>query len=278
MKILAIEFSSCQRSVAVIEERATSAVSTGVCKPGSVCSEDIPSPPLEERARERRLLVSDYPCTSNRFTEAEVIAKDPPRAFGPRAGAKDAAAPAPALSLVEAALRQAGMEREHIESVAVGLGPGSYNGIRAAIALAQGWQLAREVKVLGISSVECIAAQAQADGILGRILVVIDAQRGEFYLAGWEISPEERREIEPLRLATLADAQAREEAGDLLVGPEVSKWFPSGRVVFPRSAMLGRLAAQRTNFIPGERLEPIYLRETTFVKAPPPRILPGVEG
>ncbi len=31
------------------------------------------------------------------------------------------------------------------------------------------------------------------------------------------------------------------------------------------------MAASRTDFLPGEKLEPIYLRETAFVKAPPPR-------
>src|SRR4051794_20423072 len=62
-----------------------------------------------------------------------------------------------AFALIEQALQQARMEREEIDCVAVGLGPGSYTGIRAAIAFAQGWQLAREVKLVGISSVECLA-------------------------------------------------------------------------------------------------------------------------
>jgi len=47
----------------------------------------------------------------------------------------------------------------------------------------------------------------------------------------------------------------------------------AGRVVLPRAVTIARLAATRTDFLPGEKLEPIYLRETTFVKAPPPRIL-----
>ena len=39
-------------------------------------------------------------------------------------------------------------------------------------------------------------------------------------------------------------------------------------------ATLGQLARHRTDFNAGERIEPIYLRETCFVKAPPPRITP----
>jgi tRNA threonylcarbamoyl adenosine modification protein YeaZ len=221
MKILALEFSSPQRSVAVVHGRADA---------GPLC--------LGEAIE-----------TGGRSTNA--------------------------LGLVEDALRQAQLDRAQIECLAIGLGPGSYNGMRLAIALAQGWQLARPVKLLGISSAECLAAQAQAEGIFGRVEIVIDAQRNELYLAGYDLGPQARREIEPLRLATLAEAQARQQAGATLIGPEVAKWFPAGRVLFPRAATLGQLARDRTDFVAGERMEPIYLRETRFVKAPPLRILPA---
>ena len=103
---------------------------------------------------------------------------------------------------------------------------------------------------------------------------MIDAQRGEFYLAGYDLSLEARLETEPLRLASLSDVQARQQAGGILIGPEVTKWFPGSRVLHPRAAALARLARGRTDFVPGEEIKPIYLRETHFVKAPPPRILP----
>jgi tRNA threonylcarbamoyl adenosine modification protein YeaZ len=180
-----------------------------------------------------------------------------------------------ALGLVEEALRQAQLNRAQIECLAVGLGPGSYTGIRLAIALAQGWQLASPVKLLGISTAECLVAQAQAEGMTGRVEVVIDAQRNEFYLAGYDLSPQARRETEPLRLCALAEVQARQQAGGTLIGPEVTRWFPGGRVLFPRAVILGQLARSRTDFAAGEHLEPVYLRETRFVKAPPPRILPA---
>src|SRR6185436_9866222 len=107
-----------------------------------------------------------------------------------------------AFALIEAALRQAGWEREDVECIAVGLGPGSYTGIRVAISLAQGWQLAREVRILGISSVECIAARAQAEGRYGKVGIAIDAQRNEFYFAQYEINQGGYAEIEPLHIAT----------------------------------------------------------------------------
>src|SRR5262245_27101185 len=100
MKILALEFSSSQRSVAVVHRRG-------------------------DRAAEKL---------------GEAIEA------GGRAGN--------AFATIDELLRTAGLEREQIECVAVGLGPGSYTGIRAAISIAQGWQLARETALLGISSVD----------------------------------------------------------------------------------------------------------------------------
>ena len=220
MKILALEFSTDQRSVAVVH---------GGGKPGLPESSEV----VESGGRATR-------------------------AFG----------------LIDEALRQAQLEREQIECLAVGLGPGSYNGIRVAIALAQGWQLARDVKILGVSSAEAIAAQAREEGLSGPVTIVIDAQRGEFYRGGYEVTAGGLRELQPLRLASLAELDAEAQAGGLLIGPEATKWFPAARVVFPRAATLGRLALGRADFLPGEKVEPIYLRATTFVKAPPPRPLP----
>ena len=179
-----------------------------------------------------------------------------------------------AFGMIEDALREAGLEREQIEVIAVGLGPGSYTGIRVALSVAQGWQLASPnggVKLLGISSAECVAAQAQAEKISGRVHVVIDAQRNEFYLAAYDISTADRKEAGPLRIVTRAEAEARAGANERLIGPEVTRWFPNGRMVFPHAAVLGKLALSRNDFVAGDKLEPIYLRETNFVKAPPGR-------
>jgi tRNA threonylcarbamoyladenosine biosynthesis protein TsaB len=172
-----------------------------------------------------------------------------------------------ALGLIEKALAEAGLNRTAIEVIAVGLGPGSYTGIRAAIAVAQGWQLATGVKLLGVSSAEAIAAQAQAENIFGRVNVVIDAQRGEFYLATWELSAAGRQEISPLRIVTTEEIVARQTAGEIFAGPE------GQRVIHPAASIIGRLAAGKTDFVTGEALAPIYLRETTFVKTGAVRVI-----
>jgi tRNA threonylcarbamoyl adenosine modification protein YeaZ len=221
MKILALEFSSAQRSIAVFDGALPA--SGGV---------------------------------------SEVVETGPP--------------PTKAFAMIEEVLKQGRLEREQVERLAIGIGPGSYSGIRSAIAIAQGWQMGRPVTVIGISSADCIAAQAQAEGILGSIQVGIDAQRKEFYLADYELDATGWRETGPLRLVAVSELESREKAGKssaLLVGPESDRF--GGRRLFPSAATLARLAVARNQPLPANKIEPIYLRATTFVKAPPPRKLPS---
>src|SRR6059036_3923993 len=120
MKILALEFSSSRRSVAVLTASGKSAAAS-----------------------------SNEPQRSTR-----------------------------ALALITQALAKASLNRTEIDCIAVGLGPGSYTGIRVAISIAQGWQLATGVKLLGISSADAIAERARLDGLTGQVTCVIDATRG----------------------------------------------------------------------------------------------------
>ena len=169
-----------------------------------------------------------------------------------------------AFGMIENVLAAANIGRQEIELLAVGLGPGSYTGIRAAIAIAQGWQLARKVKLTGIGSVECLAAQAQAEKLFSPLNVVIDAQRGEFYVGTYDVSAAGCEELAPLKIVTAAQVGALAEK--TLAGPGVTTWFPAGKNLFPSAAMLALLAAGRKDFSLGEKLEPVYLREAAFLK------------
>jgi tRNA threonylcarbamoyl adenosine modification protein YeaZ len=172
-----------------------------------------------------------------------------------------------AMELIEAALREAGVEREAIECIAIGIGPGSYTGIRTAIALAQGWELSRGVKLLGISSIDVLAATARAAGLRGAIWTAIDAHRGDFYSADCEVSDTGFEWMGSVKI--IARNELLRVAGKMILGPEADHL--GGIAMFPEAIQLGLLAAGRSEFVAGEKLEPIYLREAHFVKAPPPR-------
>jgi tRNA threonylcarbamoyl adenosine modification protein YeaZ len=175
------------------------------------------------------------------------------------------------FALIQSALQEAGVKREEIDCLAVGIGPGSYTGIRMAISVVQGWHAALGTKLLAISSVDCLAAGAHVGGLHGETDFIIDAQRGEFYLAAYEITPAGCREVESLRLVPAAQVEERLRAGRRVLGPDAARAFPSAKDFFPDAAMLAKLAASRTDFLRPEQLEPIYLRPVSFVKAPPPR-------
>ena len=180
-----------------------------------------------------------------------------------------------AFHLIETALSMAQIEREAIDVLCVGLGPGSYTGIRSALALVEGWELARGTRVLGINSVEVLARQAALARFAGTVNFVIDAQRGEFYLARYVFEDPGARADQPLQITTRTEIQRRLAAGETVAGPDAGRWCPGARDFFPSPGVLAVLAAARTDFVPAGDLAPVYLRETAFIKAPPPRAAPS---
>lgn len=176
-----------------------------------------------------------------------------------------------AFQLITTVLKDAAWERENVDAIAVGLGPGSYHGIRVAIAIAQGWSMGKQVRLIGVSSADALAAMLALKGQQEPFTVVIDAQRGEFYRADYTVESGVAREVGALRLAKAADIQECLKSGRNLFGPDLSGRLPGIREAFPAATTVGYLAARLPLETPGASLEPIYLRETSFVKAPPPR-------
>ncbi|HTH48825.1 MAG TPA: tRNA (adenosine(37)-N6)-threonylcarbamoyltransferase complex dimerization subunit type 1 TsaB [Candidatus Limnocylindria bacterium] len=174
----------------------------------------------------------------------------------------------PVFALIADVLARAGVAREAVECVAVGIGPGSYTGVRLAISVAQGWRLASGVKVAGVNSFDTLALAEAAAG-LGRVLLAVDAQRQEFAVA----FAEEGRLVSPIHLASMAELKSQLAQGAVVAGPEVQRLLGGGVELFPSAAIAAQLAESRAMFVPAETLAPVYLREAAFVKAPPPRVV-----
>ena len=78
--------------------------------------------------------------------------------------------------------------------IVVGIGPGTFTGVRIAVATARGLSLALDVPVLGVSSLSALAAAAAAQEGPGRpgaelaaLVPVIDARRGQVFYAVYEV-------------------------------------------------------------------------------------------
>jgi tRNA threonylcarbamoyladenosine biosynthesis protein TsaB len=78
------------------------------------------------------------------------------------------------------ALEQAGLKASEIDLFAVGLGPGSFTGVRIGVATAKGLALAERKPLVGLSSLQVIARGMPAGELRA---VAIDAHKGELYCA-----------------------------------------------------------------------------------------------
>ncbi|AYG94633.1 tRNA (adenosine(37)-N6)-threonylcarbamoyltransferase complex dimerization subunit type 1 TsaB [Brevundimonas naejangsanensis] len=164
-----------------------------------------------------------------------------------------------------------------IERIGVTVGPGSFTGLRVGLAFALGLGAALDRPVVGISTLDALAASVPADGL---VAAVIDARRGQVYARLF-------RDGAPLGQA---EALPRETARDRIraeAGEAAPTLVGSGAAVlaeaFPElaDAILHPLPAPAVEAIAALALaadpatappQPLYLRAPD---ATPPSRLPG---
>ena len=139
------------------------------------------------------------------------------------------------------------------DEIVVGLGPGSYAGVRIAIASAIGLRAAVRAKLLGIASICALDVEERDYWVIG------DARRQSFYLA--RVS--DGRVIEGPTLLPAADLQTRiTEATTPVYSSEKLPQFPQAKLAYPMARRLAELARlQSAEIDDSHPLEPIYLRE-----------------
>jgi tRNA threonylcarbamoyladenosine biosynthesis protein TsaB len=125
--------------------------------------------------------------------------------------------------LIEQVLAEAGWSPRQLERIAVGTGPGSFTGLRVGIAFAQGLGEGLGIPLVGVSSLQAMAAAVSAQDRRLRV-PLLDARRGEFFVAAY--APD-GSELLPAQIAR--DARAVEQlvaelpAAALLIG---AAWDP----------------------------------------------------
>ncbi len=85
------------------------------------------------------------------------------------------------IPFVDEVLREAGIEKRQLNAIAVGIGPGSYTGLRIGVSTAKGLAYTLGIPVIAISTLECIAEPFL--NLAEHCRPLIDARRMEVFTA-----------------------------------------------------------------------------------------------
>ena len=162
------------------------------------------------------------------------------------------------LADADALLREAGYTPGDLSALAVGVGPGSFTGLRIGLAAARGLALGLELPVAGVSTLAALAAGAPG------ALAVVDAHRREVFVlaAGEPVAvPPEDLELEPGTVC-VGDGAVRHRAVLEAAGAEVPP--RESELHLPRARFHALLAH---DFGPAELVEPVYVRRPDAERA-----------
>lgn len=161
---------------------------------------------------------------------------DPPAGERPRHAAR-------VLALARELLDAHGLDFPALDRVVVGVGPGSFTGLRIGVATARALALAADAELVGVSSLRALAAPALAAQPGQVVLAMLDARRGEAFVAAWRGDDEvlAPRTAGPEELAGLV-AQGWLGVGDGALRFE-SHLTSAGVVVAPPDCGLHRVRA-----------------------------------
>jgi len=162
-----------------------------------------------------------------------------------------------------------GLKFSDIDRFAVTTGPGSFTGIRVALAAAHGLALGTGKPIVGVTVFEAMAAAARAPF---RLLVAIDSRRAELFVQMFDPTGAPSAEPAMLPPGAVADWAGPGEltlTGDAarLVAPHLTgrvENLPEDWAAHVDPAVVARLAASRS---PGPPPAPFYLRPPDAVPA-----------
>jgi len=179
------------------------------------------------------------------------------------------------LGLIAAMMAATSTGWDSLDAVAISQGPGSFTGLRIGMAAAKGIAMAAGVPLLGVSTLDGLAAQVP--GLTLPLCCLLDARKQQVYAGFYRLFDDRyRRAGEPLVLSPSALIDRIQEP-TLVAGPGIAagaaslaahplaRLLPSA-ALHPRAALIGFLAAEGLAAGPvgsvggGTELVPSYVR------------------
>ncbi len=188
---------------------------------------------------------------------------------------------------VDELLEELGLEPKDLDAVAVGIGPGSYTGLRIGVSFAKGLCYGLNIPLIGIGSLESLAQVAMEDfeaGILpvenwaeARLCPMVDARRMEVYTRVYTSKGEPLTEVaaEIIDEKSFAEYRGQSDAPFVIFGNGAQKCVEvlEGSVyveVAPSVRGLVQLAQQaydEEQFEDIAYFEPFYLKDFVVTKS-----------
>lgn len=171
---------------------------------------------------------------------------------------------------LDALLRELGRRPADLARIVVGLGPGSFTGLRVGIATALGLARATGAALTGVPSLEALAYAELVPGEEGTVL--LDARAGEVYLARYRRTEDDVLALVPPLVLPAAEAARHVPPEGRILGDrtvaQAARLDPRARARLsedrvPGAAALLELGARRfarEGASPPEALQPLYLR------------------
>ncbi|MDN5370053.1 MAG: tRNA threonylcarbamoyladenosine biosynthesis protein TsaB [Shewanella sp.] len=190
------------------------------------------------------------------------------------------------LPMIDGLLSQAGLTMADVGLIAYGRGPGSFTGIRICTSMTQGLALARDIPVVGISTLAALAQKVIDSTSARYIISAIDARMDEVYWGCFEavdglavLVGEEQVSTPQALQSPFADAETIFACGsgfetypDLILN--IDNLTLAESVKYPDADAMLTLAVsewQQGHATTVDQLAPVYLRDTVAWKKLPGR-------
>jgi tRNA threonylcarbamoyladenosine biosynthesis protein TsaB len=181
------------------------------------------------------------------------------------------------LGMLHGLLEEAGLSLQALDAIAFGRGPGSFTGVRIAVAVAQGVAFGAGLPTVPVSTLAALAQGVYRRSGHRRILAALDARMGEVYWGGYELGPEEIVVATGAELVCVPDQVPVPEGGGWWgagpgwsahgvnlgsrIGTALDGMAPDAICEAQDIVRLAAVMAEKGELVSPESAQPVYLRD-----------------